>query len=324
VEAALASLDLLICVDLYVTETSRHADLILPPVSHLERDDLDVVFPYFSVRGNARWSPKVFEPAPDAQDDWDIVLRLAAELPTGPGAAVLRQALRGVVRTVDASTAASLLVLTGPQGPLARGPRGLTAGRVRRSRGGVDLGPLEPRFPGRLRTPDRRVDLVPPVLHEAMAALPAAPPAGRDGFDLQLIGRRHLRSNNSWLHNVEAMVKGRDRCTALVHPDEAAARGLADGDPVVVTSPVGSIEVPLEVSDELRPGVVAIPHGWGHDVKGVGWSTAAAHPGANANVLTDAALVDAISGNAAVNATWVRLESARARVPQRAAGGRRG
>ena len=178
-----------------------------------------------------------------------------------------------------------------------------------------------------LRTDDGRVQLAPALLMDEVAAVLAGQAgraqdagevgaelqAGRadDTYDLQLIGRRHLRSNNSWLHNIESMVKGRDRCTAMLHPDDAAARGLADGDHVVVSSRVGAIELPLEASEDMRPGVVSIPHGWGHDVKDVGWSTAAATPGVNVNLLTEAGLVDGLSGNAALNATWVRVEPVR-------------
>ncbi|GAB2917089.1 hypothetical protein GCM10027047_13670 [Rhodococcus aerolatus] len=174
--------------------------------------------------------------------------------------------------------------------------------------GGVDLGPLEPRLPGALRTPDRRVHLAPAELLAAAAAL-GPRPATTDGFDLQLLGRRHLRSNNSWLHQVPAMVKGADRCTALLHPDDAAARGLHDGQAVRVRSRVGEVELPLQVSDEVRPGVLSIPHGWGHRSAGT-WRTAAAHPGVNVNELTDDALVDTLSGNAAVNATRVSVHAA--------------
>ena len=213
------------------------------------------------------------------------------------------------------------LIAAGPQGVLRRGPRGLTLRKVKRARGGIDLGPLEEhRLSKVVRTEDGRVHLAPPLLLDEAATLfggaadddGAEIDAGRsdDTFDLQLIGRRHLRSNNSWMHNVPTMVKGRDRCTALMHPDDAVARDLLDGQAVRVVSPVGAIEVPLEVSDEIRRGVVAIPHGWGHDVKGVGWSTAAAHPGANVNLLTDATLLDQLSGNGALNATWVRVTAA--------------
>ncbi|WP_309648123.1 molybdopterin-dependent oxidoreductase [Nocardioides sp.] len=324
VHEALQGLDFLVCVDLYLTETSRLADLVLPPISQLERSELDVVFPAFSVRNNARWSPRAIEPAPDALEDWDILLGLAAEQLSGPGSGLLRRVVRRVLGVVDAHQVTSLLILLGPQGPfskargsrLPRGRRGLTARRVRSTPGGIDLGPLEPRLPGILRTQDRTVHLAPAELLDALSeALPPAPHGGRpeteaDGFDLQLIGRRHLRSNNSWLHNVPAMVKGAERCTALMHPDDAASRTLSTGDVVEVTSRVGSIRLPLEVSDEVRPGVVSIPHGWGHDAEGSGWSTASARPGVNVNLLTDSTLVDALSGNAAVNATRVRVAQA--------------
>jgi len=321
---ALQGLEFLVCVDLYLTETSRLADLVLPPISQLERSELDVVFPAFSVRNNARWSPRAVEPAPGALEDWDILLGLAAEQLSGPGSGLLRRLVKRVLRLVDAHLVTSLLVLVGPQGPfsrargsrLPRGRHGLTARRVRSTPGGVDLGPLEPRLPGILRTQDRTVHLAPAeLLAELAVALPVHPSdvpdeAEAGGFDLQLIGRRHLRSNNSWLHNVPAMVKGSERCTALMHPDDATSRALTTGDLLEVTSAVGSIRVPLEVSDEVRPGVVSIPHGWGHDAEGSRWSTASSRPGVNVNVLTDASLVDALSGNAAVNATRVRVTRA--------------
>lgn len=311
VDEALRHLDLMISVDMYVTETTRHADIILPPVSHLERDDLDIVFPYFSVRNNLRWSPKVFEPPADSRTDWSIILRLAAELPGGAVGGAVRPLLRTIGGAVPDTLVTSALVATGPRGPLRRGRAGITAAAAKRARGGLDLGALEPRLPGILRTRDRRVHLAPPSLLEAARALEGSGVAPNDDFDLQLIGRRHLRSNNSWLHNIESMVKGRDRCTVLLHPDDAAARGLCDGDRVAVSSRVGTIEVPLEVSEDMRPGVASIPHGWGHDVKDVGWSTAAATSGVNVNLLTEAGLVDSLSGNAALNATWVRIDPVR-------------
>lgn len=326
-EQAFASLDFMVSVDLYVTETSRHADVILPPVSHLERSEFDVVFPYLGVRNNARYSPAVFDKPDGAKDDWEILAGIAAEV--APGASLPRGSwlLRALTSGASPDVISRGLVASGPQGVLRKGPSGLTLGKVKKTRGGIDLGPLETgRLRHVLRTDDNRVQLAPPLLMDEVATVLAGRAgrsqddgeagaelqAGRAGdeYDLQLIGRRHLRSNNSWLHNVEAMVKGRDRCTALMHPDDTAARGIAEGDRVVVTSPNGSIEVPVEVSDEIRRGVVAIPHGWGHDVKDVGWSTAAAHPGANVNELTDAMLLDRLSGNGALNATWVRVERA--------------
>jgi anaerobic selenocysteine-containing dehydrogenase len=133
-----------------------------------------------------------------------------------------------------------------------------------------------------------------------------------DGFDLILIGRRQLRSNNSWMHNSARLMKGADRCTALLHPDDAIARGLADGDRVRVASTVGAIEVPLQITDEMRPGVVSVPHGFGHTRPGVGWQRAAANAGASMNDMTDAAILDGLTGNAAFNAVPVRVEAAAA------------
>ena len=337
---AFQQLDFQVSIDLYVTETSRHADVILPPTSHLERSEFDVLFPYLSVRNNARYSPAVFDPARGARHDWQLLLGIATELlprPHGRSLPLVNRlpvvpslvdavsdrapwVLRLLASGASPDRVSAALIAVGPQGPTRRGVKGLTLRKVKKARGGVDLGPLEAhRLSLRLRTDDGRVQLAPPLLvDEARRVfdghLNGGEPGGEIGmgrhatdFDLQLIGRRHLRSNNSWLHNVETMVKGRDRCTALMHPQDAVDRELLDGQTVRVTSPIGAIEVPLEVSDEIRRGVVAIPHGWGHDVKGVGWSTAAAHAGANVNRLTDASLLDRLSGNGALNATWVRV-----------------
>ncbi len=309
---ALEGLDFHVAVDLYVTETSRHADVILPPMSHLERDEYDFVFPVFGVRNTARYNARVFEPAPDAKEDWEILTRLAAEVLPLPLPGVTGPVARTALGLASPMRIAALAVAAGPYGILRKGLRGLTMGRIRAARGGIDLGPLRPRLRELLATDDLRVHLAPdPIVAEARRLLRDGAADGQpDGIhDLQLIGRRHLRSNNSWLHNIASMVKGSDRCTALLHPDDAAARGLDDQDTVVVSSPHGRIEVPLEVSDEIRPGTVAIPHGWGHDLDGVGWSTAAAHPGANVNQLHDPSLVDVLTGNAALNGTRVRVEA---------------
>ena len=199
--------------------------------------------------------------------------------------------------------------------PVRRGPlKGLTVAKIKRAKHGIDLGPLEPRLPGALDTPDKRVQLAPPVLVEEAARLAEhareREDALSDGYDLTLIGRRQLRSNNSWMHNSARLMKGADRCTALLHPDDAGARGLDDGDQVRVVSRVGAIELPLEVSDEIRPGVVSVPHGFGHVRPGVGWRLAAEKAGASVNDITDPSVVDAITGNAAFNAVPVRVEAA--------------
>ncbi|MBM7457969.1 molybdopterin-dependent oxidoreductase [Rhodococcus coprophilus] len=308
-DEALDSLDFFVAVDMYLTETSRHADLILPPVSHLEREEFDFLFPVFSVRNNARFSARVFEPAADALEDWQIMSRLTLEVLPLPFRTWSARPVRALLDRLSPLRLGALGVLTGPHGVLRRGRRGLTLGRIRRARGGIDLGPLQPRLRSLVSTRDRRVHVAPPEFVDETRRLAAdAEIDYRDEeFDLRLIGRRHLRSNNSWLHNIPTMVKGRDRCTVLMHPDDAASRSLVHGQPVTVRSRIGSIVVPVEVSDEIRAGTVAVPHGWGHDEKGVGWFTAAAHPGANVNLLHDPAVTDTFTGNAAVNATMVNV-----------------
>ncbi|MFE3444675.1 molybdopterin oxidoreductase family protein [Nocardia sp. NPDC059180] len=312
-DAALSSLDFYVAVDMYITETTRHADIILPPVSPLEREELNILFPVFSVRNNARYDAKVFEPSAGALEDWQILARLVTEVVPLPARRITGRAVDGVLARISPLRLTAAAVATGPYGMLRKGRKGLTIKRIREAPGGIDLGPLRPRLHELIGTPDRKVQVAPPdflaevrqILEDADAGRALTAPG--EGFDLKLIGRRHLRSNNSWLHNIPSMMKGRDRCTVLIHPDDATERGLADGDSATVASPVGAITLPVEISDDIRPGVVAIPHGWGHGEPGVGWSVAAAQPGVNVNLLHDPALTDPLSGAAAVNNTWVRV-----------------
>ncbi|WP_280381275.1 molybdopterin oxidoreductase family protein [Nocardia wallacei] len=310
-DAALESLDFYVAVDMYITETTRHADIILPPVSPLEREDVNLLFPVFSVRNNLRYDARVFEPPADGLEDWQILARMITEVVPLPARRLTSRALNGVFERLSPLRLGALGIAAGPYGVLRRGRKGLRVKDVREAPGGVDLGPLRPRLPKLIGTRDRRVRIAPPDFVTAARAIVddvrQAPPAGPEGYDLRLIGRRHLRSNNSWLHNVPAMVKGRDRCTVLVHPADADPRGLAAGDPVIVSSTTGSIVVTVEISDDIRPGTVAIPHGWGHSEPGVGWQLAASLPGANVNLLHDPALVDPLSGTSAVNNTWVSV-----------------
>ncbi|WP_280220422.1 molybdopterin-dependent oxidoreductase [Nocardia neocaledoniensis] len=305
---ALESLDFYVAVDMYVTETTRHADIILPPVSPLEREDLNLLFPVFSVRNNARFDAAVFTPPADGLEDWQILARLITELTPLPARRFTGRALTGLFDQLSPLRLTAAAIAAGPHGVLRKGRKGLTVNRLRATTGGVDLGPLVPRLRELIGTKDRKVNLTPPdFLSAVRAVLDDTDATAVPGYDLQLIGRRHLRSNNSWLHNIDTMVKGRDRCTVLMHPADAAERGLADGDPASVESPVGAIVAPVEISDDIRAGVVAIPHGWGHGGAGVGWQVAAAHPGVNVNLLHDPDRADPLSGAAAVNNTWVRV-----------------
>ncbi|MEG8184252.1 molybdopterin-dependent oxidoreductase [Nocardia terpenica] len=315
-DVALESLDFYVAVDMYVTETTRHADIILPPISPLEREEVDVLFSMFSVRNNLRYDARVFEPPADGLEDWQILARLTTEVAILPARRLTAGVLNRLFRWASPMRVATLGVATGPHGVLRRGAKGLTVAKARAAAGGIDLGPLQPRLRSLIGTKRREVQLVPKDFATAARAVLDDARHGRaitapsDGYDLKLIGRRHLRSNNSWLHNVPAMVKGRDRCTALMHPADAAERGLTDGAPVTVTSRTGSIVVSLEVDDDIRRGTIAIPHGWGHREPGVGWSVAAALPGANVNLLHDPSLTDTFSGAAAVNNTWVTVTDA--------------
>ncbi|MEU7631339.1 molybdopterin-dependent oxidoreductase [Nocardia sp. NPDC049220] len=314
--AALESLDFYVAVDMYITETTRHADIILPPVSPLEREDVNILFPVFSVRNNLRYDARVFDPPADGLEDWQIMARLITEMLPLPARRFSGRVLNAVFDRISPVRVASWGVAVGPYGVLRRGRKGLTVAKARAAGGGIDLGPLRPRLRSLIGTKDRKVRLAPEdfvaaarvVLDDARQGKALTTPA--EGYDLKLIGRRHLRSNNSWLHNVPAMVRGRHRCTALMHPVDAAGRGLSDGELVAVSSPIGSIVVPLEVSADIRVGTVAIPHGWGHGESGVGWTVAASVPGANVNLLHDPALTDMFSGAAAVNSTWVAVTRA--------------
>ena len=306
-DRALAGLEFQLAMDPYRNETTRHANLILPPTFGLERDHYDLIFYTVSVRNVARYAPAVVAPPPGVRDDWDILLDLALALqarrgderPPGPGMTLREARSLGPKRMLD--------------GILRAGPHGLSLERLESTPHGIDLGALEPRLPARLFTPDRRIRLVPPVIEADLvrldAALEAGPVPSVKGAML-LVGRRQLRSNNSWMHNSLRLVKGPPACTLLVHPDDAATRGLADGGEALVRSRVGSIRVPVSVTDEIGRGVVCLPHGWGHGRDGASLRVARAHAGASFNDLADEQRVDPSCGNADFNGVPVTVEAA--------------
>ncbi|MGX9672860.1 molybdopterin-dependent oxidoreductase [Mycobacterium sp. HM-7] len=305
---ALASLDLYVAVDMYVTETTRHADFILPPVSPLEREDVGLLTTIFSVRNNIRYQHRSFDPPAGALEDWEILSRLTFELLPAPLRQLTAPLRSPLIQFANPLRMASVALATGPYGRIRKGRKGKTMNDLRSSAGGLDLGPLEPRLDKVIATDDRKVALAPAeFLAAARRLLDTAAEESDREFDLQLIGRRQLRSNNSWLHNVPSMTSGSNKCTVLMHPADANARRLAQGDMVQVTSAVGSIELPLDISDDIRSGTVAVPHGWGHT--NTGWRHANTLPGANVNDLHDPALVDSFTGTAAVNNTWVHVSA---------------
>ena len=302
-ETSLASLDTLVCVDFYLNETTRHADVILPPVSGLQRCHYDLFGYHYAVRNIANYSDPVLPMGPDERHDSDILAELCTRLAIGrkgrfsPLAVQMRLSRRlGTERTLDG------LLRMGAQ--RIDGKR-VTVKALRARPHGVDFGPLEPELPRLLPRKHRYIDLAPdPILADlsrAQAALTQQPPA------LVLIGRRQLRNDNSWLHNSARLMTGKDRCTLLVHPDDAAERGLVSGDRATLTSRVGSAELPIEVTDAIAPGVVSLPHGFGHDRPGTKLTVAQATPGVSANDLTDASEVDPLSGAAVLNGVPVEL-----------------
>jgi anaerobic selenocysteine-containing dehydrogenase len=305
-ERALESLDFMAAVDFYLNETTRHAHIILPPTSALEHDHYDLVFNLLAVRNVARYSPALFDPVPDTRHDWQILAGLHRRLEDGPPVARFKRWLNAKIgprRILD------LGLRRGPWGSgLIPSGKGLRLTTLEKSEHGLDLGPLEPCLPARLQTPNRRVELAPiPFVKDARRVLTTLDGDPTDQ-PLLLIGRRHLRSNNSWMHNSRRLVRGRDRCTLLMHPDDAARTGVVGEAKVAVVSRAGRVEAPLELSDEVMPGVVSLPHGWGHHRPGTELSVAEEHPGVSINDLTDELVVDDLCGNAVLSGVPVWVE----------------
>jgi anaerobic selenocysteine-containing dehydrogenase len=314
-ERALAGLELMVSVDPYINETSRHAHFVLPTTPPLQRDHYDVIFHALAVRNTARYSAPLLPKEPGLRHDWQVLDGLTRRLDCGPLAGRLRRRLLAALgprRQLD------IALRSGPYGAGWRPfGAGVTLARLEREEHGLDFGPHEPCLPARLRTRRRRIDLAPAPYVADLARLRATlgePDTAAEGGTrthghptLRLIGRRHVQSNNSWMHNVPRLMRGKDRCTLLMHPHDAASRGLADGAEVEIVSRTGRVRAPLEVSDEMKPGVVSLPHGWGHDRPGIRLATAARHAGASLNDLTDEGRVDVLSGNAALSGVPVRV-----------------
>lgn len=313
-DEALASLAFMVSIDIYLNETTRHAHIILPPASSLESDQYEVVFHNFAVRNTAKYTPALWPPTPGARQDWQILRALRDRLEADQPATVPPR--YDLFRRFEPAQLVDLGLRFGPYGAWGGrrlGPEGLTRRRLLRQPHGVDLGPLTPCLPQRLFTPGKRIDLAPAVLAADLPRVETtfftAPAASAD-LDLRLIGRRDLRSNNSWMHNSRRLVKGKARCTLLIHPDDAAARGVAQGQAVVIQSAVGRIVAQAEVTEAIMPGVVCLPHGWGHDRPGVQLAVAQERPGVSLNDLTDDSQLDILSGNAVLNGVPVAVAPA--------------
>jgi anaerobic selenocysteine-containing dehydrogenase len=336
---AFASLDFMVSVDIYINETTRHANVILPPEPELARGHYDLALYSLAIRHIANYSPPVVELAPGEVPEWQTLLRLAAVLQgLGPDADVdalddfvitglVQKAVTRSGSNVEGRDAGEILaelsqrrgpervldfmLRTGPYGDaFGKQPDGLTLAVLEENPHGVDLGPLEPRIPEVLRTPSGMIELVPDLCASDIPRLRAALDRHAADDSFVLVGRRDLRSNNSWMHNLNVLVKGKARCTAHVHPDDARRLGIADGAGVRVRSESGEVTLPAEVTDAVMPGVVSIPHGWGHGGDGVQLGTARRHAGVNSNVLAAIDRYDPLSGNAVLNGIPVELAPA--------------
>ncbi len=293
-DEALEKLDLMVCLDMYITETSRHADYILPPCGPLERDHYPMFFTPLAIRNYTCYSPPVFPKAADSKADWEIMHGLQA--------AIKAQAGEEPPAMIDPRIILDQI--------MKASPHKLSLKEVEAAPNGIDLGPLQPRLPERLKTDDKLIHCAPEHCVRDLEAFKAefASAQKTDGFTL--IGRRHIRSNNSWMHNSRRLIKGPNRCTMMIHPADAKSLGLDEGDMADVSNDVGSVQIPAELTEDIMPGVISIPHGFGHGRKGVRLSIASEAPGVSMNDLTDPNIVDALSGNAVLNGVPVQIRKA--------------
>jgi anaerobic selenocysteine-containing dehydrogenase len=335
-ERAFAGLDYLVAIDFYLNETTRHAHLILPTPAPSEQPGYELGLYQLAVRNVAKWSSPVVPPEDDRPETWQVFSAIAARV-MGLGHLseqavddfVFRQlATQAVANSSDRwegldvdeifakvegkigpARIIDLLLRVGPHGDgFGRDPRGLTLARLQESPHGLDLGPLEPRLDDVIGTESGKIELAPRVITDDLPRLRARI-ADHTG-ELLLIGRRQMRYSNSFMHNLPSLVKGRDTCTLQVSTKDANRIGLAPGGAARITSRVGTLVAPVEITDDLMPGVVSLPHGWGHDDPASRLRVANAHPGVNANVLTDDRAYDVASGTAVLFGTPVRVEVA--------------
>ena len=337
---ALGKLDFMVAIDIYLNETTRHADVILPGPSHFERPHYDLFLGALVSRNVVRYAPAVFEPPKDQPSDWRIMLQLsaiasgagaldedglmmmedqiiagaidAAAEPDGPLANLDKENVKAALSRFDgADRLLDLELRTGPFGDgFGTRPDGLTLEKLLQHPDGIDYGPLTSRVPEMLRTETGKIEMAPPLLVDEIAAVEQALEQPDSRF--LLIGRRQTRSNNSWLHNLPVLAKGPFRCTLQINPDDAASLGVEDGGPVQVTSAAGTVTAQAQVTDEMMPGVVSLPHGWGHDASDIKLSVAAARPGVNSNILAEDHRLDGPTGTAVLNGIPVEIALATA------------
>ncbi len=331
-DRALAGLDFMVSIDFYINETTRHADIILPPTGQLEHGQFDPIFQVVAVRNVVKYTPPLV-PRPEGMlHDWEILLGLTSRLNRLKArtrrSRVKAAATDRFIRKLGDRGIIDLGLRLGPYGSggkamaslkknglhtlpnvawrLLRGKgEGLTFKRLQAAPHGIDLGPLTPMLPQRLFTPDQRINLVPALYHRALQGLPV--PSAPQENQLLMIGRRHIRSNNSWMHNSQRLIKGKGRFTVIVHPHDALRLGVEEGADVTVSGSAGSIRLPANISDDIMPGVISVPHGWGHDREGVQLEIARSTQGSSVNDVIGTERVEAVTAMAQLNGIPVTL-----------------
>tara|TARA_R110001592_G_scaffold61017_1_gene185825 strand:+ start:7091 stop:9268 length:2178 start_codon:yes stop_codon:yes gene_type:complete len=309
-DKAFQNLDFMVSIDFYINESNRHADIILPPVSILERSHYDLIFHLLAVRNTAKYSPALFKAEENTKQDWEILLELSHKL---RGKTDLKsQVMHKLKMFLGPEAQLDLMLRTGPYGGGLNILKGMSLRKLKAQPHGIDLGELKPVLPRSLKTKDKKIQLNRAFF---MADLPRvnqhffSEEANESARPFSLIGRRHVRSNNSWLHNSKRLVKGKNRCTVMIHPYDASALKIENLQTVKVESRVGQVELPAEITEEVMQGVVSIPHGFGHNRGGTGWKIAEAHAGVSVNDLTDDMQIDALSGNAVLNGVPVSIQA---------------
>lgn len=300
-DKALSELDFMVSIDPYLNETTRHAHIILPPTSQLQKSHYDITFNAFAIRNVTRFNEAVYPRGEDERHDWEIL--------NGIGGALADLAGEEYRPLPDPEVLVDMAVKNGPYREAGEHGPALSLEVLKQHPHGIDLGPLQPNLPERLNTDNKRIVCAPEPVIEDLPRIRKDLFDGHDEDELLLIGRRHVRSNNSWMHNSHRLVKGKSRCTLMMHPRDAEKRSLSDGSMVEVATGVGAVSIALELSEDVAPGVVCMPHGWGHDRPGIRMKTAEANAGVSYNDLVATDRFDPVSGNAALNAMPVTVSA---------------
>lgn len=312
-EKALENLEFMVAIDFYLNETTKYAHIILPPGSPLERGHYDIIFNTFAVRNTVKYSPPLFEATNNTRHDWQIMSELTYRLTSSNycSGKIISHFFSLLAKVMTPEKVLNMGLVFGPYGIFKKPVKGLSLTRLKKHPHGIDLGALEPCLPNRLFTKSKTINLTPETYIKDLERLRKSYFGKKkkdNEFDLLLIGRRQLRSNNSWMHNFTRLVKGKKRCNVFLHPNDAAKLGIKEGEDVKVVSNIGDIFLPAEITDDVMEGVVSMPHGWGHHRKGIRLGIAQQNAGVSLNDIIDHQLVDDLCGTSVLNGVPVKIE----------------